>query len=151
VVLLWDYNGIWPDLGRGYRLVPSLPPLQLMDLGGRAHNALFVAPLFAALALSLQRRRARWRLLSLHVVSLMVVSMLYFGDTRYRAPYDGVIIVLAMQAYVELGLRLQVLRESLAGWRAQRFNTAATSSSPAGSGSGASAASAAASAASLIR
>lgn len=100
VVLLWGYNGIWPDLGRGYQLVKRFRPVQLMEVAGNTHNGLFAVPLWVAMLLAFGRRRGRWLLLSLHVWSVVITSMLYFGDTRYRAPYDGVIIVLAMQMYV---------------------------------------------------
>jgi hypothetical protein len=106
VVLLWGYNSIWPDMG-------SQVWGPAMNAACIVHNVVFVWALVVALLLSLQRRRARFRLLSLHVVSLAVTSVLYFGDTRYRAPYDGVIVILALQGYVEAGTWLQ-------GWRERR-------------------------------
>ena len=104
VVLLWDYNGIWPDMG-------SKVWGPAMNAACIVHNVVFVWALVVAVLLSFQRRRARWMLLSLHVLSVVVTAALYFGDTRYRAPYDGIIMILAAQVYVEAGSRVRGLWE----------------------------------------
>lgn len=39
-------------------------------------------------------------LLALHIVALMTVAALVFGDTRLRTPYDPFILTLAFEAYV---------------------------------------------------
>jgi hypothetical protein len=91
VVLLWGYNTIWPDGGK-FRIP--------MAIAGVAHTALLLPPAALAMFLAFRRRRARTMLLALHVWALVAMAMLYFGDTRYRAPYDGVIIVLAIDTYV---------------------------------------------------
>src|SRR5262249_9163467 len=96
VVLLWGYNIIWPDQGRrdwG----------RTMEVSCASHNVAFLVPAVAAVLLALRRRRARSMLLACYVWSLVIASMLYFGDTRYRAPYDGLIIVLAMATYIDVG------------------------------------------------
>jgi len=59
----------------------------------------FLPPLLVALGLGMRRRFARQGLLTMQIFGLMVVSVLYFGDTRFRTPYDPIIIVLAMDAY----------------------------------------------------
>jgi len=95
VVLLWGYNSIWPDMGQAkYRLA--------MDIACGFHSAVILPPAAAALLLAFRKRRARSMLLALHVWSLVLTSMLYFGDTRYRAPYDGVLIVLAVVMYGQI-------------------------------------------------
>jgi hypothetical protein len=107
VVLLWTYNSIWPDMG-------SPRWGRVMDLACLAHDLAFVWATVVALLLSFQRRRARWMLLSLHVLSLVITAAVFFGDTRYRAPYDGVIMILALQVYVEAGSWIETVQERLA-------------------------------------
>jgi hypothetical protein len=101
VVLLWGYNIPWPDQGQQPKW------RRPMEISCALHNALFLVPAAAALLLGFRRRRARSMLLGLHVWSLVLTAMLYFGDTRYRAPYDGLLIVLAMQGYVEIAALLR--------------------------------------------
>src|SRR5262249_16933203 len=90
VILLWAYNIIWPDQGqpKKWRL-----PMQISCL---AHSIVLLPPAAIAMLLAFRKRRARIMLLALHVWSVVGMAMLYFGDTRYRAPYDGLIIVLAV-------------------------------------------------------
>jgi hypothetical protein len=78
-----------------------------MDISCGAHTIFILPPAALALILAWQRRRARSMLLALHVWSVIVVAMLYFGDSRYRAPYDGLLIVLAVQTYLEVGQNLR--------------------------------------------
>jgi Dolichyl-phosphate-mannose-protein mannosyltransferase len=90
VVLLWGYNIIWPDLGQ--KLAFRLP----MAVFCVAHASVILPPAALAMLAAFRRRRARTMLLALQVWSVVLTSMLYFGDTRYRAPYDGVLTVLAV-------------------------------------------------------
>jgi hypothetical protein len=101
VVLLWGYNIPWPDQGQKPQW---RRPMEVFSL---AHNVVFLAPAAAAMLLAFRRRRARSMLLALHVWGVVAMAALYFGDTRYRVPYDGLIIVLAIQAYVEMAERLR--------------------------------------------
>jgi hypothetical protein len=78
-----------------------------MELFCKAHDTFILPPAALALLLAFQRRRARSMLLALHVWSVIVIAMVYFGDTRYRAPYDGLLIVLAVQTCLEVGLQLR--------------------------------------------
>jgi hypothetical protein len=93
VVLLWGYNLIWPDQGQK----PEFR--RPMELSLAAHNVLVLPPALLAMALAFRRRHARTMLLALHVLGLMAVAMLYFGDTRLRAPYDGILLLLAVETY----------------------------------------------------
>jgi hypothetical protein len=115
VVLLWGYNIPWPDQGQQPKWRKP------MEISCALHNAVFLVPAAAALLLGFRRRRARSMLLGLHVFSLVVTAMLYFGDTRYRVPYDGLLIVLAMQTYVEIAALLRRgvdrVRSSWIRWR----------------------------------
>jgi hypothetical protein len=92
VDLLWFHNTMWPDAGQ-----PRFAPLVVAAQG--AHDVLVLPGAAAAVALALHRRRARWMLLALHVLALIGVAVIYFGDTRLRAPYDGILITLAAAAY----------------------------------------------------
>ena len=51
------------------------------------------------MALAFRRRHARRMLLALHVFGLFLVAVVYFGDTRLRAPYDGILVTLAVVTY----------------------------------------------------
>lgn len=96
VVLLWGYNTTWPESSQA-AFRPAM----------RAWNTLTMValplPLLCAMALGLRRRFARHGLLSMYIVGLVVVVILYFGDTRYRIPYDPLIVVLAMDIYGRAG------------------------------------------------
>lgn len=107
VVLLWGYNAIWPDQGQKPRWrEPMMSSLA-------AHNTFILPGAAVALLLSLRRRRARALLVAIQVWSLIFTSMLYFGDTRYRAPYDGLLILLAMTTYLDVLSLPQRLRDRL--------------------------------------
>ncbi len=93
--LLWFYDTMWPDAGQA-RFRPY------MDVAQALHNVLVLPAALLGVALAFRRRRARAMLLALHVVALMVVAVIYFGDTRLRAPYDGILITLAAATYAGL-------------------------------------------------
>jgi hypothetical protein len=38
-------------------------------------------------------------LLGVHVLGLVLVAAVFFGETRLRAPYDGILVTLAAAAY----------------------------------------------------
>ncbi|WP_437485220.1 glycosyltransferase family 39 protein [Sorangium sp. So ce1014] len=99
VLMLWWYNVTWPDMGQ-----PPFRPIM------RAWNGVTMVtlplPLVVAAALGFRRRFVRHGLLVMFIVSLFVVAMLYFGDTRFRVPYDSILIVLAVDVCGCLGRRL---------------------------------------------
>jgi hypothetical protein len=92
VALLWFFDPLWPDGGQP-RFGPYMAASQV------AHDVLVLPAALWAMARALRRRRARALLLSLHVLSLVAVAVVYFGDTRLRAPYDGILITLAAISY----------------------------------------------------
>jgi hypothetical protein len=92
VILLWGYNTTWPDMGQNRWRA-------LMRTWNGIHGVAFLPPLAVALALGLRRRFARHGLLGMQIFALMAVSVLYFGDTRFRTPYDPIILALAMDVY----------------------------------------------------
>jgi hypothetical protein len=93
VVLLWGYNFIWPD--QGQKPVFRAPMLVWCV----AHSIVLLPPMAVAIFLALRKREARTLLLALHVWAVIALAAVYFGDTRYRAPYDGIIIILAFETY----------------------------------------------------
>ena len=108
VVLLWGYNIIWPDQGskhHGLRLTMAIACI--------AHAALLLPGALVALALAFRRKQARLMIVALQLWSVVLTAMLYFGDTRYRAPYDGVIIILAAVGWPAVWRGAQRLRDRL--------------------------------------
>jgi hypothetical protein len=91
LLLLFGYNNVWPDSGTDDYRTFMRRALDVFD-------TLFLPPLFVALALSLRRRLARHALLAAFVFGLAIVAVIYFGDVRYRVPYDGIVIVLGLSA-----------------------------------------------------
>jgi len=88
VIMLWGYNSVWPDSGiDAYRRTMR----RALDL----HNVLLLPPMLVAFFASMRRHHARQALLSVHLVALAIMAMLYFGDVRYRVPYDAIVIALA--------------------------------------------------------
>jgi uncharacterized membrane protein YwaF len=112
VVLLWGYNIIWPDMGS-----TTAGPRITMAVFCIAHSIVILPPAALAMVLAFRRRRARTMLVALHAWGLLLTAMLYFGDTRYRAPYDGVLTVLAVVMYPEIRRWLRVAVER---YRARR-------------------------------
>jgi hypothetical protein len=109
VILLWGYNLMWPDQEQKPKF------RRPMMIWSDAHAIFLLPPAAAAMLLAFRRRRARSMLVALHVWGLVGMAMLYFGDTRYRAPYDGLIIILAVESYASafrwLAFHLDSLRE----------------------------------------
>jgi 4-amino-4-deoxy-L-arabinose transferase-like glycosyltransferase len=92
VALLWFFNTIWPDAGQAAFRRP-------MELSLAAHDLFVLPPALIAMGLAFRRRHARTMLLALHVWALVGVAIMYFGDTRLRAPYDGILVTLAAATY----------------------------------------------------
>jgi 4-amino-4-deoxy-L-arabinose transferase-like glycosyltransferase len=95
VALLWFFDSIWPDTGQ-----PAFRRPMEISLG--VHNLLILPAALVAMGLAFRRRHARTMLLAVHVWALLVVAMVYFGDTRLRAPYDGILITLAAVTYASI-------------------------------------------------
>ncbi len=106
VALLWFYNSIWPDSGqKGFQ--------DAMSVSLALHDCFILPPALVALVLSFRKRRARHALISLHVVALVLVAMVYFGDTRLRAPYDSLLLILAVDVVASAA------RAGRSAWRAR--------------------------------
>jgi Dolichyl-phosphate-mannose-protein mannosyltransferase len=117
VVLLWGYNTVWPD------------PRLTMGIFCAVHSIVIMPPAALAMFAAFRRRGARAMLLALQVWSLVLTSMLYFGDTRYRVPYDGVLTVLAVATFP--GIWRAIRRSSeRARWALRRRSAGGISSPP---------------------
>ena len=92
VALLWFFNTMWPDVNQ-----PELKGT--MRVAQSLHNTLVLPAALVAVVQAFRRRHARLMLVALHVLALVAVAILYFGDTRLRAPYDGFLIILAATTY----------------------------------------------------
>jgi hypothetical protein len=92
VVMLWGFNNVWPDSGKD-------PYRHVMFAAVTLHNAFLLPPFLVMLVASFRRRFVRHALLAVHLVALVFVSMIYFGDVRYRVPYDGLVIALSLEGW----------------------------------------------------
>ncbi|MBK7826209.1 glycosyltransferase family 39 protein [Nannocystis sp.] len=100
VLMLAGYNTPWPDSGR--------------DLWRHQANrwqvfytAVFTAPALLMMFTCFMRRTVtRHGILALHIWALLVTAAIYFGDTRLRAPYDPMLVLLAIEAYIFAGSAL---------------------------------------------
>jgi hypothetical protein len=91
VVMLFAYNEIWPGMH-----VPRFR--RWMPAACRAILLTLPVPLLLGVLSSLRRRGARELLLTAHIVAMTLTAIIYFGDTRLRAAYDGVAWTLALGA-----------------------------------------------------
>jgi hypothetical protein len=97
VLLLAGYNTPWPDSGRDLWRPRAIQWQSFYTMFLTLPIALGVATLFS------RRTVARHGLLALHVVALVITAAIYFGDTRLRAPYDPLLILLALEVYAFAG------------------------------------------------
>ena len=99
-VLLWRYNIMWPDSGKGFWRDYS-------QLWGQIHTNTFAVPaLLGLLFVFAARRHPRHAIVSLHVWSIILVALSYIGGVRFRSPYDPFIILLALEVYAMAGVGL---------------------------------------------
>jgi hypothetical protein len=119
VAMLWAFNIPWPDQGQKH------PWYLFMKLASLGHNVLILPAAVPAMLVAFQRRRARWMIVTIPVLSVVALAVVYFGDTRFRVPYDGLLVVLAALSYQELGLRVRRAIERLRGAAHKRGRSAA--------------------------
>jgi hypothetical protein len=97
VLMLWRYNVLWPDSGKG----------QWQGLAGKwgtIHSSTFAIPAFLAmLVVFWPRAHPRLALVAVHLWAAFIVAALYFGDVRLRTPYDPIVVLLALEACAMLG------------------------------------------------
>ena len=108
VMLNVAFNLTWPDSGTKLQETPFLgvnvpSGRPVMAIWQVIFGALVFPFALVASCLAFTRRRARDGLLAMHLWAVMLVAILYFGDTRLRAPYDGVLIILAFDLLSRTG------------------------------------------------
>jgi hypothetical protein len=90
--LLWWHNVPWPDSGRAqWRPVSAW--------WTKVHRNVLMVPALLGLVVLGWRRTVAQGLLAVHLVALLLVSAIYFGEIRIRTPYDFVIMALAFEVY----------------------------------------------------
>lgn len=105
VRLLWDRNDPWPEADgarSGLRLAAQrragdlarwlVVPLATLGLG----------------VLLVYRRRAHVVIVAAHVITLVVLSMLFYPEARYRVPYDPMLMLVGVAGLGELARRARV-------------------------------------------
>lgn len=100
VLLLAGYNTPWPDSGRDLWRQTAIKWQSFHTMFLTAPAALGLAALFS------RKTIARHGLLAMHLLAVIVTSAIYFGDTRLRAPYDPLFILLAIEVYAFVAIWL---------------------------------------------
>lgn len=114
VLLLGGYNTPWPDSGR-----EMWRPYAIMWQS--FHTAVLTIPAALALVtLFIRRTMTRHALLALHVLAIVITAAIYFGDTRLRAPYDPMLILLAIEVYAFVAVWLWTRAKQLLARRRAR-------------------------------
>ncbi|MEX1367105.1 MAG: glycosyltransferase family 39 protein [Nannocystaceae bacterium] len=92
-MLLWRYNIMWPDSGKSLWR-------ESVKQWGMIHSNLFAVPaLIALFAVFVRRRATGLAIVSLHLWALLIIAVLILGGIRFRAPYDPLIIIMAVEVY----------------------------------------------------
>lgn len=92
VTLLWDKNEPWPESDRAVR------GLRLSLHRGFNQAVRYVVLPLAVIGAILVKKRAPAIIVLAHLATLIVLSMFFFPEARYRAPYDPFLVLLAMVA-----------------------------------------------------
>lgn len=97
VLMLAGYNTPWPDSGREM--------WRHKAQGWQSFHTAFIAipALLTLFTCFMKRTVTRHGILALHLWAIIVTAAIYFGDTRLRAPYDPMIVLLALEVYVFVG------------------------------------------------
>ena len=98
VLMLTAYNTPWPDSGRELwrRSASQWQGLYTMFVAIPALLTLFTC--------FWRRTVTRHGMLALHIWAIMITAAIYFGDTRMRAPYDPMLVLLALETYAFIGV-----------------------------------------------
>jgi len=97
VLMLTGYNTPWPDSGReqwrhhaqGWQTFYT--------------SVIAVPALLTIFSCFWRRTVTRHGMLALHLWAIIVTAAIYFGDTRLRAPYDPMLVLLALETYIFSG------------------------------------------------
>lgn len=91
VLMLWRYNVLWPDSGKGQWQA-------LAARWGTIHTVTFALPAVLAMFVVFRpRRHPKLALVAVHLWAAFIVAAIYFGDVRLRTPYDPFIVLLALE------------------------------------------------------
>ncbi len=97
VLMLTGYNTPWPDSGREMWRHKAQSWQSI-------YTALIAIPALLTIFTCFWRRTVtRHGMLALHLWAIMATAAIYFGDTRMRAPYDPMIVLLALETYLFCG------------------------------------------------
>ncbi len=97
VLMLWRYNVLWPDSGKG-----QWQPLAAK--WGAIHTHTFAVPAVLMMFIVFRpRAHPKLALVAIHMWAAFVVAALYFGDVRLRTPYDPFVVLLALEGCAMLG------------------------------------------------
>jgi hypothetical protein len=101
VTLLWDRNNPWPESGR-------LDTPFRWEIQRDFNQAMrwFLLP-SAVLGLVLIRKRPRYWVVAFQLFTLVFMSMLFFPEARYRAPYDPLLLMLALAGWLQVVRNVQ--------------------------------------------
>ena len=100
VMLLWRYNVMWPDSGKGHWRAYARK-------WGIIHTTGFAIPaLLALFSVFLRRRADGLALVALHLWGIMIIAALILGGVRFRSPYDVFIIIMALETYATVAVFL---------------------------------------------
>nr|WP_276599186.1 phospholipid carrier-dependent glycosyltransferase [Nannocystis sp. SCPEA4] len=115
MLLLAGYNTPWPDSGRDLWRPRAIWWQSL-------YTTFVTLPVVLGLSTLFMRRTvASYGLIAIHVLALMITAAIYFGDTRLRAPYDPLLLLLAFEVYIFVGLWAWKHGKTLwQRWRARR-------------------------------
>ncbi len=115
IALLAAYNTPWPDSGRDLWRGPAIRWQTF-------HTQFLTLPAVLGLVTLLRRKTlARHGMLAMHLVAVIVTAAIYFGDTRLRAPYDPMFLLLAIEVYAFVALWLgTAVRRGWSRLRARR-------------------------------
>lgn len=112
MLLLAGYNTPWPDSGRDLWRPRAVWWQSL-------HTTFLTLPIVLGISTLFMRRTiARHGLIAIHVVAIMITAAIYFGDTRLRAPYDPLLLLLSIEVYAFVALWLWSRGKAL--WQRRR-------------------------------
>jgi hypothetical protein len=117
--LLWRHNMPWPDSGRS-----QWRPIS--KWWTHVHRDGLAVPALLGLLVLGFRRTVRQGLVAVHLLGLLVVSAIYFGEIRIRTPYDFIIMAMAFEVYslglwlLWRGMKHERLRAAARSWHAAR-------------------------------
>jgi hypothetical protein len=103
VALLWEVHGPWPE-NEPARAHPGLR--KLLQVRFALGTRRLLLPL-TILGLLLAKKRAPYVVAGAHLATLVVLSLFFFPEARYRGPYDPFMLVLGFAALARIYPRIR--------------------------------------------